>query len=238
MSRSKRLTPKPAAAASRLTTVGGNWQWSPASTTRSHAQTAESSSPAPCSGTPRRSRPGRSAGRRGSGCPGRWWSHRARRPNRGCCSTACDSSRRASASSELGIVAECSPLARRRHGARVAVRLAEQSQRLLDQLAGQPHVGVSLDQQSRAYARATRGSTRAGCPRRTARSPKRQQPLEDVVDGQVAQGAGQHLAAPADRLADDLDHGGASCRCPAGRGSGLRRRAESANCSRLALHRR
>ena len=51
------------------------------------------------------------------------------------------------------------------------------------------------------------GSTRAGWPSRTARSPNANSRSKDVIDGQVARRAGQHLLAAADRLADHLDDG-------------------------------
>ena len=120
-------------------------------------------------------------------------------------STACTSSRRASARRRLGVLAELPPLARLRRRPRVAVRLAEQHQRLLDELPGKLHVGVPLDEQvERVVAQLRQHAGRV--PQPHGPLAEGQQPLEDVVHGQVARGAGQHPAAPANRLPDDLHH--------------------------------
>ncbi len=101
-------------------------------------------------------------------------------------STACCSIRRASASKRSGIVAKLPPLARLRRGPAIAARLAKEAHRLLDQFAGQSHVGVPLRRAGRACARAAPAARGPDARARIDPLAKCQQPFEDVIDRQVA----------------------------------------------------
>ena len=87
---------------------------------------------------------------------------------------------------------------------RVTVCFTEQSQGLLDQLprpAG--HRDCRSTSRSSVWARSS-GSTRAGCPSRTARSPNFNSRSKTLSTAQVARGAGQNPAAPPHCLPNDL----------------------------------
>ena len=105
-----------------------------------------------------------------------------------------------------GVVAKLPPLAGLRRGPTLPAGLAKKAHRLLDELAGQLHVAMSLDEQiERMLAKFRQHAGRMPQPHDPL--AETQQPLEDVVDRQVARGAGQHLTAAADRLADDFHDG-------------------------------
>ena len=105
-----------------------------------------------------------------------------------------------------GIVAKLFPFAGLRRGPPLPAGLAKEAHRLLDQLAGQPHVAMTLHEEiERMLAQLRQHAGRMPQPHDPL--AETEQAFEDVVDGQVARGAGQHLAAAADRLANDFHDG-------------------------------
>ncbi len=210
ISRSKRLVAKPSAAASRLTTVGGNWQWSPANTSRSHRRMGIQQ---PGSVLWQASSITARSNRR---APRSWLSRpvvvaHSTLAEPSMLSTACICIRRASASSPRASARSCC----RRPGFGAdpgpAVRLAEQRHGLLDELAGQQNVVVPLDEQvERIGAQVGQHAGRMAQPHDPL--AEAQQPLENIVHAQVARGAGQHLLSPPHGLPDHLHHGGGLAR--------------------------
>ena len=104
------------------------------------------------------------------------------------------------------VVAELLSLARLWRRTTKPAGLAEKAHRLLDQLPRKLDVVVSLDEQvQRVIAQLGQHAGRVAqphCPLAAA-----QQPLEDIIDRQIARGAGQHPASAAHRLTNHLDDG-------------------------------
>lgn len=114
-----------------------------------------------------------------------------------------------------------------RLGPGMAACLPEQAHGLLDQLAGQSDIWMVFHQQVQGVG------TKIG--HHTGRVPQPhgpltggQQPLEEVVHGQIARGAGQDFLAAPDRLADQLHDGGrlAGARGPVDQGHVARGQSE------------
>ena len=116
-----------------------------------------------------------------------------------------------------GLLAHVAACARLRLGPRALAGLAEEGERLLGQLAGQPRVVVVLHHQVERVL-AQRRQDAGGMAEPHGAFAGRQQPFEQVVDRQIARGAGQHLARRGARPGGSARPRWSSCRCRAGRG--------------------
>ena len=85
-------------------------------------------------------------------------------------------------------------------------RLAKETHRLLDQLAGEFHVGVLFHEQIEGmFAQLRQHAGRMAQANRPF--AERQQLLKDVIDRHIARRTGQHFPPATNRLANDFDDG-------------------------------